>query len=203
MLSGKVLRNLIFMAAMSAILFTSQRSAIFAQDEYLSDEGVYAIDGEMDGDVSAESVFSGNCWDSHIDSKASCTVMTGCGWPPNIIFLYLSMNPAKCQYEPIINEVRGNTTPAGLAGRGSSTLLDSGRAYAFLWATKECAYFSSSKQAATYPWNCQPNTPLPPTIGGCYTCYPTIGEGCNYCESNFMWDAQCSGPGDTVCPLVF
>ncbi len=201
----KIARNIIFMVAMAAILSAYNPSEISAQDEYLEGEGIYAIDGELDGEMYTASAFSGNCWDAHIDYRASCTVTTGCWWPPNIIFLSLYMNPARCPYSSIVNEVRGTTTPSGLAGRGSSTLLNTGLPYGFLWATKDCAWFSGSKTVSYYPENCRPYTPPPPppNIAGCYECFPTIGEGCNYCESNFMWDAQCSGPSDTVCPLVF
>lgn len=81
-----------------------------------------------------------SCYDSHINSPASCTAAKGCVFPPSYIFMSVRCYPPLCTWSPIWNEASAGPDPAssGLIGRANSIILNTGATYATGTYYKPC-----------------------------------------------------------------
>ena len=186
LVSKTILRNLIFLIMMGTVL------TIFSSRDSLA--GITAI-------------IIGNlpCTDIQINTKASCTAVALCTYPGDnrtAIWNYL-YNDRWCLYDASINtvwmhgDIGSNSLDAyttsysalqgWLLSIGENSAGCNGFDHYFAIKVSDCPSYSGVLNAF-----------LPDPY---YYPYPDLGDGCNYCEYNWMWDAQCHNAFDRVCPL--
>ncbi len=150
---------------------------------------------------------------------AYCYGIAFCDWPfDNLAWVSLSQwNNTTCPnfFPPVADSVAldGNVGQSGIVSTARSQTVPLGRIVALGFAFQDRSGLAGSG-AEYFMANCQDYVP-PPNIcfmPGCYgggggggDCaldpFCGGGDGCSYCQDNWMTSAQCHNQFDTVCPL--
>jgi hypothetical protein len=164
---------------------------------------------------------SGSCRDVTIGpAMAFCLSVGECDIPWDYMaFVTAYMwNDTICPnfFPPVVDSVATDAiegTP-GIVGTARSITVPLGRVVALGFTTSQCSGLQGSA-VQYFMANCQAYVP-PPDIcfvgcgggfgggggGGCaLDPFCGGGDGCSYCQDNWMWSAQCHDQWDTVCPL--